>query len=294
VTSTSRTGSELEQRRAEREALRVGSSDARSWLLVNALLVERFDEAQLSRADQIILDLEDAVDGSLKERARGYVVDWLLAGGRAWVRINDWTVADHWSADLEALHGVPGLAGVMLAKTEDAEQVTDTVQRLGGQVPVIPLVESALGIEEAVHIAKARGTFRLAFGSGDYRRDTGAANDSLAMAYPRTRLVIASRIGGVPGPIDGPTVASTHPVLREQAAESVNLGMTGKLALDLDQPAVINEIMSPSPADVAWALDFLAEFERSGRVIRDGSDKPRLARAQTIQRRAETFRITPA
>jgi citrate lyase subunit beta/citryl-CoA lyase len=52
--------------------------------------------------------------------------------------------------------------------------------------------------------------------------------------------------------------------------------------------------MSPSPADVAWAYDFLAEFEADGRVIRDGSDKPRLARAETIKRRAELFRIQPA
>lgn len=290
---TSTTGTELESARAQREGSRVQGSDARSWLLVNALLAERFTEAQLSRADQVILDLEDAVDVRLKDRARTNVVDWLLAGGRAWVRVNDRTT-DDWAADLAALTGIPGVAGVVLAKTEDAEQVTDTYQRLGGSTPVIPLVESALGIEESVHIARARGTFRLAFGSGDYRRDTGAANDPLAMAYPRSRLVVASRIGGLPGPIDGPTVASTHPVLREQAAEGVALGMTGKLALDIEQPAVINEVMAPSPADVAWALDFLAEFERNGGVIRDGSDKPRLARAETIRRRAETFRINPA
>src|SRR3712207_6872882 len=50
-----------------------------------------------------------------------------------------------------------------------------------------------------------------------------------------------------------------------------------------------NESMSPSPADVAWALDFLQRFEEGGRVIRDGSDKPRLARAEVIQRRARLF-----
>jgi citrate lyase subunit beta/citryl-CoA lyase len=182
----------------------------------------------------------------------------------------------------------------MLAKTEAAEQVTDTFQRLGGNVPVVTLIESALGIESAIEIARARGAYRIAFGSGDYRRDTGASNTPLAMAYPRTRLVLASRIGALPGPIDGPTVASTHPVLREQAADGVALGMTGKLCLDSEQPAVINESMSPSPADVAWALDFLAEFEANGRVIRDGSDKPRLARAETIRRRAELFHIPAA
>ncbi|GAA4194932.1 CoA ester lyase [Gryllotalpicola kribbensis] len=294
MTSTEQSnGTALEQRRAAREANRVDGENARSWQLVSALRDELFDRAMLGRADQIVLDLEDAIDASLKDAARDKVVDWLSSGGSAWVRINDWTTVD-WSDDLAALAGVPGLKGVMLAKTEAAEQVTDTFQRLGGQTPVVTLIESALGIEDAADIARARGAYRLAFGSGDYRRDTGASNTPLAMAYPRTRLVLASRIGGLPGPIDGPTVASTHPVLREQAADAVALGMTGKLCLDHEQPAVINESMSPSPADVAWALDFLAEFEADGRVIRDGSDKPRLARAETIKRRADLFKIAPA
>ena len=112
------------------------------------------------------------------------------------------------------------------------------------------------------------------------------------MAYPRSRLVVASRIGNLPGPIDGPTVGSAHPLLREQVGVSVTLGMTGKLCLDLEQPNIINEGMSPSPADVAWALKFLADFDRSGRVIRDGSDKPRLARAKTITSRAELFGVS--
>jgi citrate lyase subunit beta/citryl-CoA lyase len=56
---------------------------------------------------------------------------------------------------------------------------------------------------------------------------------------------------------------------------------------------VINESMSPTPADVAWAVDFLREFDANGRVIRDGSDKPRLARAELVVARAEVFRIQP-
>ena len=283
----------LTQRRAAREQARVGARDARSWQLVNALRTEQFDDAQLGRADQVILDIEDAVDGSRKAEARDNVVSWLKDGGRAWVRVNDVTTPE-WEADLVALAGLDTLQGVILAKTESPEQVTDTFQRLGGHTLVVPLLESALGIEDAKAIARARGTYRLAFGSGDYRKDTGAENNPLAMAYPRTRLVLASRIGDLPGPIDGPTPNSSHPVIREAAADAVALGMTGKLCLDLETPAVINESMAPSPSDVAWALDFLADFEAGGRVIRDGSDKPRLARAEKIRERAEVFRISPA
>ena len=267
---------------------------ARSWLLVNGARTELFDEAHESRADQIVLDIEDAVDPARKPDARADVVEWLSApGNRAWVRIND-HATPFWADDVAALAGLPGLAGVMLAKTEAAEHVTETYDRLGGATPVLALVESALGIEEAVRIASARGAFRLAFGSGDYRRDTGTSADDLAMAYPRSRLVIASRVGGLPGPIDGPTVGTSHPILREQSALTVSLGLTGKLCLQLDQLPVINEVISPAPSDVAWARDFLADFDARGQVIRDGSDLPRLGRARKIEKLATAFGVEPS
>jgi citrate lyase subunit beta / citryl-CoA lyase len=266
---------------------------ARSWLLVNGARTEGFDEAYESRADQIVLDIEDAVDPARKPEARKAVAEWLSGGKRAWVRINDRSTP-FWADDVAELAGLPGLAGVMLAKTEAAEHVTETYDRLGGNTPVLALVESALGIEEAVRIASARGAFRLAFGSGDYRRDTGTSADDLAMAYPRSRLVVASRVGGLPGPIDGPTVSTSHPVLREQSAVTVSLGLTGKLCLQMDQLPVINEVISPAPSDVAWARDFLADFEARGQVIRDGSDLPRLGRARKIERLATAFGVEPA
>ncbi len=273
---------------------RVGPADARSWLLVNGARPELFDERYASRADQVVLDVEDAVDPARKDEARAGVASWLGGPDRsAWVRINDHSTP-WWEADVAALAGLPGLAGVVLAKTEAAEHVTETFDRLGGATPVLALVESALGIEEAVAIARARGVFRLAFGSGDYRRDTGTSADDLAMAYPRSRLVVASRIGDLPGPIDGPTVSTSHPVLREQAAVTVSLGLTGKLCLDPEQAPVINEVISPAPSDVAWAQAFLADFEARGRVVRDGSDLPRLGRARKIERLAETFGVRPA
>jgi citrate lyase subunit beta / citryl-CoA lyase len=272
---------------------KIRPEDARSWLLVNCGRTELFDPAHRSRADQIVLDIEDAVDPARKDEARAGVAEWLSAGDRAaWVRINDRST-EFWDDDVAKLAGLPGLLGVMLAKTEAAEHVTETFDRLGGATPVLALVESALGIEEAVRIAQARGVFRLAFGSGDYRRDTGTSADDLAMAYPRSRLVVASRIGGLPGPIDGPTVSSSHPILREQTAVTVSLGLTGKLCLDPEQVPVINEVISPTPSDVAWARDFLADFEARGQVIRDGSDKPRLGRARKIERLAQIFGVEP-
>ncbi|MFK3677645.1 HpcH/HpaI aldolase/citrate lyase family protein [Microbacterium sp. NPDC090218] len=263
---------------------------ARSWLLVAATQPETFDDAVDSPADAVVLDIEDAVDASRKDGAREDVDRWLRTGGSAWVRVNDVT-SDHWASDLEVLRSAPGLRGVMLAKTEHGSQVTDTFHRLGGGVPVVALVESALGIENATEIARAEGAFRLAFGSGDFRRDTGMSADREAMAYPRARLVVASRCGDLPGPIDGPTVGTSHPLLREQSAITVSMGMTGKLCLSPDQTSVVNEVVSPTRTDVDWARSFLQDFDARGRIVRDGSDLPRLGRARKIIQLAEAFDV---
>ncbi len=188
---------------AQHTTRRVEATIARSWLLVNVAEPGAVDRAVDCDADQIVLDLEDAVDPTRKSAARAEVAHW-LEHNSAVVRINDRTTT-FWSEDLHRLRGLPGLSGVMLAKTESADQITETYDRLGATTPVLALVESALGIEEAPYIARARGVFRLAFGSGDYRRDTGTSAEDLAMDYPRSRLVTASRIGNLPGPIDGPT-----------------------------------------------------------------------------------------
>jgi citrate lyase subunit beta/citryl-CoA lyase len=265
---------------------------ARSWLLVAATRPETFDDAAASHADAVVLDIEDAVDASRKESARADVVRWLSEGGRAWVRIND-AGSDYWADDIEELRTAPGLQGVMLAKTELGGQAMDTYNRLGARVPLVALVESAVGIENASEIARAKGVFRLAFGSGDFRRDTGMSADREAMAYPRARPVISSRVGGLPGPIDGPTVGSSHPILREQSGITVSMGMTGKLCLSADQTPVVNEVISPTRTDVEWAHEFLADFDARGRIVRDGSDLPRLGRARKIMQLAEAFGVLP-
>lgn len=265
---------------------------SRSWLLYAATKPEGFDKALASGTDQLVLDVEDAVDPKAKPQALLDVIAWLEAGNKAWVRINDYTTP-FWDADVAALKGVKNLQGVMLAKVEDASQVEATFDALGGETPVVALIESALGIEEARNIACARGTFRLAFGSGDYRRDTGTAADDMAMLYPRSRLVTASRIGHLPGPIDGPTITTSYSQLRVASEHTVVLGLTGKLCVDPGQIPVINETICPTQADVTWARDFLADFEARGRVIRDGSDMPRLGRAEKIDKLAKAYGIEP-
>lgn len=266
----------------------IAAEFSRSWLLVSAR--GDLDGARTSSADQIIIDLEDGVDPHHREHARAHVTTWLELGNHAWIRINEYASPD-WKHDITALAHLPGIDGVMLAKTEAPEHVRATHTAFGRHTPVIALIETAVGIEEATAIARTPGTFRLAFGSGDYRRDTGTAATDMAMSYPRSRLVVASRVARLPGPIDGPSVTDDEALLRAQTASALSLGMTGRLCLAPAHTAPINATMSPSRADLMWAERFLAEFDNRGRVVRDGSDLPRLKRAQHLTEMASIFHL---
>lgn len=268
----------------------VPAADARSWLLVPGTRPDCFDEAAASSADAVILDIEDAVDAAHKPQARADARAWLERDA-AWVRVND-ALTEFWADDLAHLADAPGLQGVVLAKTETPEQVVHTFHRLGGRTRVIPLVESARGLEAAAEIAAAEGAFRLAFGSGDFRRDTGMWSSREAMAYARSRLTVASKAAGLPGAIDGPTTDDSLRTLRDQADWTLEFGMSGKLALRIEQCAVINEVICPQASDIRWAQRFLDEFEAAGGQIRDGSDPPRLGRAHKILRLAAAFGLT--
>ncbi|MBY6540908.1 CoA ester lyase [Rhodococcus sp. BP-349] len=268
----------------------VAADKARSWLLVPASKPELFTPAAESAVDAVILDIEDAVAPGAKPAARDAVVSWLRAGGRAWVRINDATTP-YWADDLDALRGIDTLEGVMLAKTESGSQVEATADRLGHGCRIVALVESAMGLEAAPEIARAEATFRLAFGSGDFRRDTGMSDDPMAMAYPRARLVVSSRAARLPGPIDGPTLAVNDSMLSRDSQLTVSMGMTGKLCMHSDQGPIVNRELAPSAADVAWARDVIAQLGEDGSGVRDGSDLPRLAKAKKITAQAAVFSI---
>lgn len=147
---------------------------ARTWLLQPGTPGGEavFDTVVEGNADVVVLDIEDGLPDAQKPAGRRAVAQWLSGTGRAWVRINA-VDTPFWAADLDALGGVPGVAGVMLAKTESAADIAATVQRLPADTPVVALIESALGIESAFDIARAPGCSRIAFGVGDFRRDTG-------------------------------------------------------------------------------------------------------------------------
>ncbi|MDT5221792.1 MAG: citrate lyase subunit beta / citryl-CoA lyase [Mycobacterium sp.] len=261
---------------------------ARSWLLVNGTHADRFEAAARSRADVVVLDIEDAVAPKDKVSARDNVVRWLSAGNNDWVRINGFGTP-WWADDLAKLAETP-VGGVMLAMVESVDHVTETAKRLRN-VPIVALVETARGLERITEIAAAKGTFRLAFGIGDFRRDTGFGEDPGTLAYARSRFTIAAKAAGLASAIDGPTIGSNPLKLIEASAVSVEFGMTGKICLSPDQCAVVNEGLSPSQDEIGWAKEFFAEFERDGGEIRNGSDLPRIARATKILNLARSYGI---
>ncbi|GAA1060997.1 HpcH/HpaI aldolase/citrate lyase family protein [Agromyces bracchium] len=264
----------------------VDPSVARSWLLVPGSADGLAHRIAASAADVVVVDLEDGVAAADKPAARDALAEAVGSGLRPWVRIAD-VASDHWSADVALLRECGPVAGVVLAKVESDRDVRTLHDALGGALPLVALVESARGIEAALEIAEAPGVTRLAFGSGDFRRDTGAADDPLALLFARSRLVCASRAAGLPGPVDGPTVPRDPATLAEASRHAASVGMTGRLCLREEQVATVNAALSPSAVELAWARDVLETLERHG--IRDGSDLPRIARAEALLGAAEVF-----
>ena len=217
---------------------------ARSWLLVPGSVDGLAARVAASVADVVVVDLEDGVPPVDKGVARRALVALAEAGERPWVRIGD-AASDEWRTDVALLRGADLVAGVVLAKVEAPEQVRRTADALDGVLPIVALVESARGVEAALDLAETPGVVRLAFGSGDFRRDTGAADDPLALLFARSRLVTASRAAALPGPIDGPTVSRDGAALEEASRHAASVGMTGRLCLREEQVAVVNGVLSP-------------------------------------------------
>jgi citrate lyase subunit beta / citryl-CoA lyase len=261
---------------------------ARSWLLVNGAQFDRFAPAAHSRADIVVLDIEDAVAPKDKAAARDNVTRWLGSGNSDWVRVNGFGT-QWWADDLELLSNT-SVGGVMLAMVESVDHVTETAKRLPN-VPIVALVETARGLERITEIAATKGTFRLAFGIGDFRRDTGFGENPATLAYARSRFTIAAKAAHLPSAIDGPTVGSSALRLSEATAVSAEFGMTGKICLTPDQCSTVNEGLSPSQDEISWAKEFFTEFQRDGGEIRNGSDLPRIARANKILDLAKAYGI---
>ncbi len=269
----------------------VAVTASRSLLFVPGHRSDQFDKAARSGADLVVCDLEDAVASEDKTAARSEVVRWLRAGGTASVRVNG-ANSPWFEADLAALRAAPGLSAVMIPKSEDAEVLTEVARDLGPGIPLVALVESALGVQGAYDIARAAGVVRLAFGSIDFALDIDAVEEDRSLLYARSVLITASRAADIAGPIDGVTTALDDvEAVQADALAANHLGFTGKLCVHPRQVAHVNEAFSPTAEDVRRARH-LIDSGADGRALRiDGRmvDKPVLERARRVLERASLF-----
>src|SRR5215218_4772179 len=189
---------------------------ARSYLFVPGDRPDRFEKAWNAAADAVIIDLEDAVSVEDKPAAREATAAWLLPERPVYVRVNG-AETEWFDEDLRSI-ARPGLAGVMLPKAEEPGQVSQVASRLGDGTPVIPTLESALGVWNARALAEAPGVERLTFGPVDFRLDTGILGEGEELLYAKARMVLASRVAGILPPLDGVTMALDDP---EQLAADV-------------------------------------------------------------------------
>jgi citrate lyase subunit beta/citryl-CoA lyase len=267
----------------------VTASSAATWLFVPGDRPDRFDKAVASGADEVILDLEDAVRAESKDHARAAVVAWLDGGGSAWVRVNAQSTPWH-DADLAALVATAGLRGLVLPKAEDPAAIAALGLSLGVTHSVIALVESARGVLQAPAIAATAVVSRLAFGSIDFALDIDAEEeDRTSLLAARSALVLASRSADLPPPIDGVTVSiDDADELRNDVRHARSLGFGGKLCIHPRQVPVVGDQLRPTDQQVEWAKAVVAAMEASdgagavtgpqGQML----DKPVLEKARRV------------
>lgn len=261
---------------------------ARSYLFVPANRPERFEKAHASGADQVILDLEDAVSEGDKDRARHLLADYLLADGTGLVRVN--ASQSRWFEDDLRVCLSPGVKGVVLPKAERAEQVAYVAGRLPPGVKLLPLIETAAGMTNVSQIAAVQGVERLIFGTVDFRTELGIEGDDQELLFFRSMLVLASRTAGIVAPVDGVTVSiSDADELRNASARGRRLGFGAKLCIHPSQVSEVNRAYRPSDAQLTWAARVVegaksnpGAFQLDGEMV----DAPVIARAVDLLRQA--------
>ena len=271
-----------------------------------------FINAALHEPDAIILDLEDSVHPGEKDAARLLVRNALRAvdfgNCERMVRINQSPLG---LADLEEI--VPQSPDlILIPKVESAEQVreidaviTGILNRTHSTRPLwlMPIVESAFGVENALAIANASPrNAAITIGLEDYTADmgvvkTGSGSESL---YARQRLVNAARAAGLQA-IDSVygDVADEEGLLRWGEASRA-MGFEGMGCVHPLQIRTIHRAFAPSAAEIEKAqriAEAFAQAQSQGLgVVSLGSkmiDPPVVQRALKLVERARKMGLLP-
>jgi len=245
---------------------------------------ERFAKAATSDADAIIIDLEDSVDCDDKAAARRNVFSHGISNKPVFIRINSRS-SGFWSADISAISDA-AITGVMIPKCEGTDDISSLLNSLGQELPVIALVENAVGLSNLRELCNSPSLLCVAFGSLDYALDVGCDPSWEALLYARSLLVLECRIGNLPPPIDGVTPSfNDRETLRVNTDRARALGFGGSLAIHPAQVATILRAFSPSPGEIEWANKVIEAAKTNPGVVKlNGAmiDKPVIERAKRI------------
>lgn len=252
----------------------------RTLLFAPGSRTELLTKAQLGTADAMIFDLEDSVPLNAKDEARKNIQQVLGLGLKKpmYLRISNPRAGDY-VADLGVFHNhsLFNVAGVALPKADDAHDIETVAKVLQdieikagvavGSLSILPMIETCLGLRNSFDIAKSSkrvsGMALASAEQGDFMVDLGGhwTPRSLALTYPRSKLVVDSRAAGVEWIVDGVFMnLKDTQMLREECLIARELGFVGKMAIHPTQVDVMHEVFSPSAEEIEYARGLIAAF----------------------------------
>lgn len=250
-------------------------SQNKTWLFVPATRIDRIEKAFVSGADAVIVDLEDAVAQADKAQAREALKNHYNDQNKAqtyqpiWVRINK-AGSEEFFKDILLCQQMPNLAGVLLAKAEQAADIEFVYQRTG--LPVIALIESAIGLYQIDNMARAAGLVAFSYGFLDLCNDlqvqVGTLAADIIANQIRYQLVLTSKVHQLSAPID--TIYpdfNDETGLRDRAQLWSQMGMSGMLCIHPKQVGIVQQALQPTEKALSFARRVVEEYERSGQAV---------------------------
>ena len=275
----------------------------RSMLFIPGNSPSMLMNAAVFGSDSIIFDLEDAVSEKQKDAARILVRNTLSAfdfsGYEICIRINSIS-SPFWRDDLNEILKYR-LDSIVLPKAESAEDIKtlssalDEMEKnysIENRINIIPILESALGIENSFQIASSdKRVDALFLGAEDLTADINARRTKKGdeIFYSRSRVVIAAKASSVDA-IDTPfTDTNDIEALEKDTLYAKDLGFSGKAVISPRHIETVNSTFLPSEEEIEYAkevLEAIAEGERLGKgaVSLNGEmiDAPVVNRAKRI------------
>lgn len=238
----------------------------RSWLFVPGADAAAHRAAARSGADVIIQELEDFTPPGLRPQARMLARDlfdaWRKAGAIAAVRVNPLETCGR--EDLAAvMQGRPDI--VLMPKVVSPEQVLALEQATGGNVDLVPNVETAAGLLNAFSMARASSrVVAMLVASEDMVADLGAerSRGGEELSYVRARFLVECRAAGVEA-IDCPYTFSDAKGAIAEAKRAKRMGYRMKSLVSPAHASAINRVFTAGAPEVRQAQRLVRAFEKA-------------------------------